>query len=45
MAFLSGSVNSYRDQDVRRALAPLHAVAERTGAAIIVIGPVAAFET
>lgn len=38
VAYLSGEVNSYRDQDVRRALGPLQAVAERTGAAIIVIG-------
>ncbi len=38
MAFLSGAVNSFRDQDVRRALAPLREVAERTGAAILVIG-------
>ena len=37
MAYLGGSVNSWRDQDVRRALAPLSAVAERTGAAVLVI--------
>jgi hypothetical protein len=29
-----GMANSYRDSDVRRILAPLHALAERTGAAI-----------
>ena len=33
MAFLSGDTNSHRDQDVRRALAPLAGLAERTGAA------------
>jgi putative DNA primase/helicase len=38
MAYLSGEVNSYRDQDVRRALMPLQALAERTGAAILLIG-------
>ncbi len=37
MAHLPGSVNSYRDQDVRRALAPLAAMAERTSCAIVVI--------
>lgn len=37
MAFLDGSVNAHRDQDVRGALAPLAAMAERTGAAIIVL--------
>jgi hypothetical protein len=37
MAHLPGSVNSYRDQDVRRALGPLAALGERTGAAILVI--------
>jgi len=37
MAFLSGDVNSHRDQDVRRALAPLAAVAESTGAAVVVV--------
>jgi hypothetical protein len=37
MAFLSGEVNSHRDQDVRRALAPLARLAERTGAAVVVI--------
>ena len=37
MAFLSGDVNSHRDQDVRRALAPLAAMAEDTGAAIVVV--------
>lgn len=37
MAFLSGETNSHRDQDVRRALAPLARLAERTGAAIVVV--------
>jgi hypothetical protein len=37
MAFLPGEVNSHRDQDVRRALAPLARLAERTGAAVVVI--------
>jgi hypothetical protein len=37
MAFLSGETNSHRDQDVRRALAPLAALAERTGACVLVV--------
>ena len=37
MAFLSGDVNSHRDQDVRRALAPLKTLAEDTGVAMIVV--------
>lgn len=37
MAYLGPEVNSFRDQDVRRALAPLAALAERTGAAVLVI--------
>lgn len=37
MAYLHGSTDSYRDQDVRRALAPLAAMAERTGAAVILL--------
>jgi RecA-family ATPase len=37
MAFLSGEINSHRDQDVRRALAPLARLAERTGAAVAVV--------
>src|SRR5215211_3214461 len=37
MAFLPGDVNSHRDQDVRRALAPLARLAERTGAAVVVV--------
>jgi AAA domain len=37
MAFLSSNANSHRDQDVRRALAPLAKMAERLGAAVVVI--------
>lgn len=37
MAYLSGDVNSHRDQDVRRALRPLKDLAERTGVAVLVI--------
>jgi hypothetical protein len=37
MAFLSGDANSHRDQDVRRALAPLAALAQKTGAAILIV--------
>ncbi len=37
MAFLSGDTNSHRDQDVRRALAPLAALAQRTGAAVLIV--------
>jgi hypothetical protein len=37
MAFLSGDTNSHRDQDVRRALAPLAGLAERTGASVLVV--------
>jgi len=37
MAYLDGKVDSYRDQDVRRVLSRLSDVAERTGAAIVVI--------
>lgn len=37
MAFLSGDVNAHRDQDVRRALAPLKTLAEDTGAAVVII--------
>jgi AAA domain len=36
-AFLSSRVDSHRDQDVRGALMPLARLAERTGAAIVVI--------
>jgi hypothetical protein len=37
MAFLSGETNSHRDQDVRKALAPLAALAERTGVCVLVV--------
>ena len=36
-AYLGAKVNSWRDQDVRRVLAPLAALAEKTGAAIVLI--------
>ncbi len=37
MAFLSGNTNSHRDQDIRRVLARMAALAEETGVAIVVI--------
>lgn len=37
MAYLGGDVNSHRDQDVRRALAPLAAMADRLRVAVLVI--------
>jgi hypothetical protein len=37
MAYLGAGTNSWRDQDIRRALAPLAAMAERTGAAVLII--------
>jgi hypothetical protein len=37
MAFLSGTHNAHKDQDVRRALAPLAKMAERTGAAVLLV--------
>jgi hypothetical protein len=37
VAFLEGSVSVNRDQDVRRALAPVRAMAERTGVAVLAI--------
>ena len=37
MAYLNGDTNSYRDQDVRRALTPLASLADVTGAAVVVI--------
>ena len=37
MAFLGGETNSYRDQDVRRALSPLARMAEDTGAAVVIV--------
>jgi hypothetical protein len=35
VAFLGSETDAHRDQDVRRALAPLAALAERTGAAVV----------
>ncbi|HEV8276807.1 MAG TPA: AAA family ATPase [Streptosporangiaceae bacterium] len=37
MAFLSGQVDAHRDQDVRRALAAMAAMAARTGAAVVIV--------
>jgi hypothetical protein len=37
MAYLGGTIDAHRDQDIRRALAPLAALAERTGAAILLV--------
>ncbi|HVC33423.1 MAG TPA: AAA family ATPase [Chloroflexota bacterium] len=37
MAYLDSKTDAHRDQDVRRALAPLAQLAERTGAAVLVI--------
>jgi RecA-family ATPase len=37
MAFLTSATNSFRDQDVRRALAPLAALAERLNVAIVIV--------
>jgi hypothetical protein len=37
MAFLSGAVDSHRDQDVRRVLASLAYMAARTGAAVVIV--------
>lgn len=37
MAFLPSDVNSHRDQDVRRALAPLAELAEETGVAVVAV--------
>jgi hypothetical protein len=37
MAFLDPAVNSYRDQDVRRALAPLVLLAQQFGVAVLVV--------
>jgi hypothetical protein len=34
-AFLGESINSHKDSDIRRALGPLHQLAESTGAAVI----------
>src|SRR5262249_12982879 len=37
MAYLPGKVDSHRDQDVKRVLAPLAALASETGVAVLVI--------
>jgi RecA-family ATPase len=37
MAFLSGQVDSHRDQDIRRVLASLGYMAGRTGAAVVIV--------
>lgn len=37
MAYLSPEINAHKDQDIRRGLAPLAAMAERTGAAVVVV--------
>jgi hypothetical protein len=37
MAFLGGTTDSHKDQDVRRALAPLAALAERTRASVLIV--------
>ena len=37
MAFFSGDTDSHKDQGVRRALAPLAGLAERTGVAVLVV--------
>lgn len=37
MAFLNGKVDAHRDQDIRRAMAPLSQLGEDTGAAIIIV--------
>ena len=37
MAHLPGEINSWRDQSIRLALAPLHALAERQGCAVLVL--------
>src|SRR5918997_427133 len=37
MAFLTGKTDSHKDQDIRRGLAPLAALAERKGAAVLLV--------
>jgi hypothetical protein len=37
MAFLAGGTDSHKDQDIRRVLTPLAALAERTRAAVLVV--------
>jgi len=37
MAHLDGSINSFRDQDIRRALTPLSLLADETGVAVVLV--------
>jgi hypothetical protein len=37
MAFLGGDTNAHKDQDIRRALASLKSLAERTGVAVVLV--------
>jgi AAA domain len=37
MAHLKGSIDSWKDQSIRQALAPLHRMAEETGAGVLVV--------
>lgn len=37
MAYLGGSIDSHRDQDVRRVLMPLGAIAEKYGVAVVLV--------
>ena len=37
MAYLAGDVNAHRDQDIRRALHVLSAMADRTGCCVIIL--------
>ncbi len=37
MAFLGGGTNAHRDQDIRRALARVHSLADSTGAAVALV--------
>ena len=37
MAYLGGGTDAHRDQDIRRALAPLTQLAERTGVAVVLV--------
>jgi putative DNA primase/helicase len=37
MAHLGSAINSWKDQTIRQALAPLHSLAEETGAAVLVV--------
>lgn len=37
MALLGGAINSWRDQDIRQALAPLTAMADQTGVTVVMV--------